>query len=64
MASMVIRVVKRNDPDQVATARGELEGGGFAVTSDEADSVGVDTKAYGGRAKTCRDAVVLIGKKR
>jgi hypothetical protein len=63
MASIVIRVVKRDDPGQVAEAQGELEGAGYTVTSEEADLLAVDTTAYGGGKKRCRNAVILTGKK-
>ncbi len=63
MASIAIRIVKRDNPEQVAEAQGELEGAGFTVTSDEADSCGIDTTAYGGTKKICRDTVILVGRK-
>lgn len=64
MAAIVIKIVDRDKPDQVAEAQGELEGAGFTITyKDEADMIGIDAVKHGGGQQTYGAGHVIIGKK-
>jgi hypothetical protein len=62
MGSIVIKIIDRNSPGQVAEALGELEGAGFEVVmKSEADYCLVDVSKVKGNNQDYDDCVVLIG---
>lgn len=72
MASIIIKLIDKNDPDLVDQEKGVLTGAGYSIEyEDEADVVGVDVRINGGDNDSDDDngeqvygpAVVLIGKK-
>lgn len=71
MASIVIKLIDRDNPDLVEQARGELIGAGYSIEyEDNADFLGVDVKNNDNGDDDNDDdeqvygpMVVLIGKK-
>jgi len=70
MASIVIKLIDKNNPDLVEQARGELIGAGYSIEyEDDADFLGVDVKNNDNGDDNDDDeqvygpTVVLIGKK-
>jgi hypothetical protein len=71
MASIVIKLIDKNNPELVEQAKGELIGAGYSIEyEDEADFLGVDVKQNDNGDDGNDDGeqvygptVVLIGKK-
>lgn len=64
MASIVVKIVKKDDADQIDEAKGVLEGAGFTVEYESsAASMGVDATGHDGDNDRYNDAVIIVGRK-
>jgi hypothetical protein len=64
MASIVVKIVKKGDADQIDEAKGVLEGAGFTVEYESsAESLGVDASALNGDKDKYSDATIIVGRK-